>query len=375
MGQGCLRFDDVFLLLMLRIPSIPIDAAGRVHYYIFYKSEFLNMHTNQTVGYPSNRSSTFTEYDQLNFAEAVAAGLSRRPKSLPPAYHYDDEGSRLFKRITDLPEYYVTRCECDALERNKVTIADLLGNGPMNLIEFGPGDGSKTRSVIEYLLERKVAFRYVPIDISGLALDQLAADFRIRYPALEVHCIAADYVAGIQWLSRQKARKNMAFFLGSNIGNFPPAEGRLFLRRLRNSLNRGDMLIIGFDLRKEIDVIYRAYNDSKNVTAEFNLNMLRRINRELNGEFDLSQFRYKGTYCTENHCVQSYLVSLASQDVYVGKIDRWFHFEPQESIHTENSYKYRESDIEQLAAKTGFAISEQLYDARRFFVDSVWLVP
>lgn len=330
------------------------------------------MHTNPTVSEPSSRKTSSEQHNKQNFAKDVSVGLSKNPKSLPPAYHYDDEGSRLFKRITELPEYYVTRCERDALERNKVTISDLLGVGPMNLVEFGPGDGSKIRTVIEYLLGRNVELRYVPIDISGLALDQLAADYRIRYPDLDVHCMIADYIAGIQWLNSQRDRKNVVFFLGSNIGNLAPAEGRSFLRRLRSSLNRNDMLIIGFDLRKETDIIHRAYNDSENVTAEFNLNMLRRINRELDGEFDLDQFRYVGTYKTDSHCVKSYLISLASQDVYVGKIDRWFHFEPQESIHTENSYKYRESDIEQLAVDTGFAVSEHLYDARRFFVDSVW---
>ncbi len=333
------------------------------------------MQTNPTVGSPANSVSTAADYDKQNFAKEVLAGLSQSPKSLPSEYHYDDEGSRLFKRITELPEYYLTRCECDALERNKVTIVDLLGGGPMNLVEFGPGDGSKIRTLIEHLFDRKAEFRYVPIDISGLALDQLAADFRIRYPDLRVHCIAADYIAGIRWLTRQKGRRNVVFFLGSNIGNLSPAEGRSFLRRLRNSLNRGDTLIIGFDLQKETDIISRAYNDSENVTADFNLNMLRRINRELDGEFDLTQFRYQGTYNAASHCVKSYLFSLSSQDVYVGKIDCWFHFEPQESIHTENSYKYRESDIEQLARDTGFAVSEHLYDARRFFIDSVWIVP
>jgi dimethylhistidine N-methyltransferase len=300
--------------------------------------------------------------------------LSERRKSIPSIYHYDAEGSRLFKAITELPEYYLTRCEIDTLDRNKERIADYADGGPLNLIEFGPGDGSKARLLIQYLVKRNVDFQYVPIDISGAALETLVGDFAQHFPSVEVNCLVADYFSGIKWLNHHHRRRNLVLFLGSNIGNFNQGQARMFLRNLWISLNSGDVVLIGFDLKKEIDLLLKAYNDSAGITAEFNLNVLRRMNRELSAEFDVSKFRFLGTYDVFSGAVESYLISHDEQDVPIEAVGRSFRFRRWEPIHTEYSYKYYESDIENLAVETGYVVKDHLYDSHRYFVDSVWEV-
>ncbi len=308
------------------------------------------------------------------FARDVKAGLSAEQKYIPAAYHYDAEGSRLFNKITELPEYYLTRCEIDALESNKEQIAATLDGSATNLIEFGPGDGSKTRTLISYFHEQGLDVRYVAVDISRAALEELDGDYQRRFPDLPVHCLLADYASSLQWLNDHCRQKNLVLFLGSSIGNFRTDEARSFLLNLKRDLTGDDRLIIGFDLDKEADLIHNAYNDSENVTADFNLNILERINRDLEGDFDTSKFRYEGRYESKARVVKSYLVSLEDQHVAIDALGCNFHFREGEAIHTEDSYKYRESDIEHLAAETGFEVTTHLYDARRYFVDSVWEV-
>ena len=308
------------------------------------------------------------------FALDILTGLSEPRKSIPSIYHYDAEGSRLFNKITELPEYYLTRCEIETLKRNIDRIAGYMKSESINLIEFGPGDGNKTRILIEHFLNQGLKFQYIPIDISYSALDELHQAFKKSYPKLELKGLVADYFSGIKWLNNEYDRKNVVLFLGSNIGNFNQAKSKLFLRNLWNHLNDGDIAIIGFDLKKDIDLLLRAYNDSQGVTAEFNLNLLKRINRELAGEFDISNFRFFATYDVFSGAMESYLVSLEKQEVIIGEIGKSFHFDPWEPIHTEYSYKYLESDILDLAKDTGFILKENLYDEEKYFVNSVWEV-
>jgi L-histidine N-alpha-methyltransferase len=308
------------------------------------------------------------------FALDILTGLSEPRKSIPSIYHYDTEGSKLFNRITELPEYYPTRCEMETLERNSDRISAYLEAENINLVEFGPGDGQKTRILIESFLKRKLKFQYIPIDISHSALTDLYEAFRKLYPDLFLEGLVADYFSGIKWLNNKYDRKNVILFLGSNIGNFNQERSKLFLRNLWNHLNDGDIVIIGFDLKKDIDILLRAYNDSQGVTADFNLNLLRRINRELAGEFEISNFRFFATYDVFSGAMESYLVSLEKQEVIIGEIGRSFRFDAWEPIHTEYSYKYLESDIQELASKTGFIVKEHLYDQKKYFVDSVWEV-
>lgn len=308
------------------------------------------------------------------FALDILVGLSGRQKTIPSIYHYDEEGGRLFKRITELPEYYLTRCEADTLTRNKESIAGIMRGDRLNLIEFGPGDGSKTMILIEHLILNRINFQYVPIDICRPILDELALNYSRKYPDLNVDGLEADYFDGLKWLNSHSHNRNLVLFLGSNIGNFTSDEARRFMHHLWICLNDGDIVLIGFDLKKDVKLLLDAYGDSEGVTAEFNLNLLRRINRELGGEFDLSRFGFYRNYDVKSGAMESYLISLEEQVVYIKEIGRSFHFGQLEAIHTEYSYKYSEDDIESLAADTGYVIREHLYDTNRYFVDSIWEV-
>lgn len=317
-------------------------------------------------------ASNFNETD--HFALDVLVGLSETFKKLPSKYLYDDDGSRLFNEITELPEYYLTNCEIETLERNRERIAKYVVDAPFNLVEFGPGSSRKPAILIEHFLERNLEFQYVPIDISHVAIDDTVKELTSVYPELSVRALVSDYFAGIRWLNHRYDRKNLVLFMGSSIGNFTHAEARFFLRNLWNVLKNGDFVLIGFDLKKDIEMFLDAYNDPKGVTAQFNLNILRRINRELDGEFDPAKFRHFGTYDVFTGAMESYLVSLEQQEIFVEGIGRSFSFRPWEPIHTEYSYKYLESDIDMIARETGFVVKEHMYDSRKYFIDSVWEV-
>jgi len=310
-----------------------------------------------------------------NFGLDVLMGLSSSPKHLPSKYFYDEAGSRLFNRITRLSEYYLTGCEQEILNASGGDLAARLTGAPLNLVELGPGEGRKTETIIAALGAHGIRFRYLPIDISRSALERLAESLARRFPGLAIEGLQADYFAGLRWLSRQQdGSRSCVLLLGSNIGNFSRAEARTFLRSLWNSLHDGDLLLIGFDLKKDIDIMLAAYDDAEGVTREFNLNLLHRINRELEGDFAIDRFRFYSTYDVFGGSINSYLVSLTEQSVFIGAIAQRFRFGPWEPIRTEYSYKYLETDIEHLAAETGFRVELQLYDSRHFFADSLWRV-
>lgn len=310
-----------------------------------------------------------------DFAYDVLVGLSERPKRIGSKWFYDDEGSRLFQQIMALEEYYPTACEREILETSKRDFLQAVGDRPFNLIDLGAGDGAKTKVLLSHFAEARARFRYVPIDISEGAMKTLTDDLAKHLPNVEVQGLVAEYADGVHWVGAQDAaRRNVVLFLGSNIGNFDRARARAFLRRLWNAARPDDLLYIGFDLKKDIEVLLRAYNDSEGVTSAFNLNLLRRINRELDGDFDLDKWRHFGTYEVRTGAMESYLVSCEAQVVTVGAIHQRFEFEAWEPIHTEYSYKYHRTDIEQLAADTGFVIETEFEDTRGWFVGSLWRV-
>jgi len=304
----------------------------------------------------------------------VLNGLSRTPKRLNSRYFYDDEGSKLFQKITELPEYYLTGCEFDILRRYKENFRQIMIDVPFNLIELGPGEGQKTDVLLEHFLKNKIEFRYIPIDISEAAMKTLIDILNEQYPDLETEGLVAEYFDGLKWLSSTSLRPSMVLFLGSNLGNFDKSYAKDFLRNLWNALNDGDCAVIGFDLKKDINLMLKAYNDSKGVTREFNLNLLRRINRQLGGNFDLDKFYFYASYDVFTGAMESYLVSKEKQTVLIEEIGQAFDFDAWEPIHTEYSYKFLESDIEELAEETGFVIEKQLYDSKHYFVDSIWRV-
>ncbi|MBS3819038.1 L-histidine N(alpha)-methyltransferase [bacterium] len=308
------------------------------------------------------------------FSSDVLVGLSKNIKRIPSYYFYDRKGSQLFQKIMDLPEYYLTPCEFEILRTKKEEFSRLMKGEPFNLVELGAGDGRKTSILIDHFLKRGLQFKYVPIDISESAMEGLTRFLGKEFPHLEVEGIVAEYFDGIKWLNHLNYRKNLVLFLGSSLGNFDKIQSRVFLHNLWNSLQNGDYVVMGFDLKKEINLMLKAYNDSQGLTSEFNLNLLRRINRELGGNFDLNKFRHYSSYDVFTGAMESYLVSLEKQTVFLETIGQSFTFEEWEPIHTEYSYKYLESDIISLARETGFGIEKQLYDSKKYFVDSIWRV-
>lgn len=308
------------------------------------------------------------------FALEVLVGLSDANKSLPSKYLYDTTGSELFTEITRVPEYYLTNCEREALQLHADEIASLAQDQPFNLVELGAGTGEKTLILLEKFLELGLDFHYIPIDISEGAMKSLTEELKKSLPQVKTGGLVSDYFSGLKWLNNRHQRKNFVMFLGSSIGNFTRHEAKFFLRNVWSCLNHDDNLLIGFDLKKDIELLLSAYNDSQGVTAEFNLNLLRRINNELGGQFDISKFRHYGTYNVLTGAMESFLVSMQPQEVFIEMIGRSFSFGAWEPIHTEYSFKYLEEDIRTLATETGFTIDGFLYDSQRFFTDSVWRV-
>lgn len=308
------------------------------------------------------------------FALDVLMGLSTHPKQISSKYFYDDEGSRLFEAIMRLPEYYPTQCEKEILSTHAARLATAFGDGHFNLAELGSGDGMKTKVLLQALQAKKASFRYLPIDISGAAVEDLLGSLDKEFPDIETEGLVGDYFEGLHWLAKSHPGRTVVLFLGSNIGNFSRAESRVFLHSLWNALDDGDRVLFGFDLKKDIDIMLDAYNDSQGVTRDFNLNLLTRINRELGGDFAVDQFRFFSTYDVFGGSMTSYLVSQVKQEVFIEAIGQRFEFKPWEPIRTEFSYKYLESDIKSLAADTNYRVVEQFYDSRRYFTSSLWQV-
>ncbi len=317
---------------------------------------------------------TTAESPLAEFALDVLTGLSERPKRLSSRWFYDDEGSRLFQKIMGLDEYYPTDLERWIFDNHGVDIASNFAGRTLDVVDLGAGDGSKTFVLIEHLQNAGVTIRYVPIDISEGAMASLYGIAAERMPGLEVAGIVGDYVAGLRWLSAQDKRERLVLFLGSNIGNFDKPRARAFLRRIWSGLQQGDHLLTGFDLKKDIDVLLNAYNDSHGVTGAFNLNLLQRINRELGGNFDLEQWRHFGTYNVFTGAMESYLMSLSKQEVNIEALRTTFTFQSWEPIHTEYSYKYLVDDIEDLAEVCGFDGIERYADPKGWFTDALWTV-
>lgn len=307
-------------------------------------------------------------------AEDVLVGLSETPKRLSSRFFYDGVGSDLFQSITDLEEYYPTRVEYEILETHAASLLQRFSGDALNLIDLGAGDGRKTRVVLEKAIEMGLDIRYVPIDISADSMRGLVDSMGARFPTLPIHGLVGEYTQAVRWLGHQGDRRNLLLFLGSNIGNFNKAQARAFLRRLWMALNPDDRVLVGFDLKKDIELLLAAYNDREGVTARFNLNLLSRINRELDADFNVSDFRHFSTYNVFSGAMESYLVSMREQTVRIGALHSTARFAPWEPIHTEYSYKYLPSDIAALARHSGFAEEERFLDTKGWFCDALWRV-
>jgi len=319
----------------------------------------------------TQRQSNETKW-QNKLLSDVLKGLSATPKCLPSKYFYDDEGSRLFQKIMALPEYYLTRAEIEILNRYREDIAQCVANQPFTLIELGAGDGTKTSILIESILKVQPHCRYVPIDISTHAIELLTQSLAKQFPTLPVQGIADEYARALGHLHTLTPQRKVVLFLGSNIGNFTKQQARTFLKTVRRKLQPGDWLLIGFDLKKDIPTLIRAYSDTAGVTREFNFNLLRRLNRELQATFDLSTFEHYATYNPILGAMESYLVSKKAQTVCIKAAGRTITFDAFEPIHTEYSFKYSEREVENFATTAGFESVKNFYDQKRQFVDALW---
>jgi len=292
----------------------------------------------------------------------IQAGLSQQSKSISPKFFYDDAGSKLFDAICELHEYYLTRTELGIMLANIAEIAKLIGERA-SLIEFGSGSSRKTLVLLEHLRELAV---YVPVDISREHLLQTAENIRADYPAIEVLPVAADFTKPFQLPSpRVMPLRNIIYFPGSTIGNFSADAGLELLKVMHHEAGEDGALLIGVDLQKDVAVLERAYNDSEGVTAQFNLNVLRRLNREFGGTFDLQGFRHRAIYNEDAGRIEMYLDSVRNQTAEVG--GKTFSFAEGEAINTEHSYKYTLEGFAGMALAAGFQIVKVWMDAERLF--------
>ncbi|KUJ52820.1 L-histidine N(alpha)-methyltransferase [Chryseobacterium sp. JAH] len=308
------------------------------------------------------------------FLADVLEGLQSSPKKLHSKYFYDEAGDRLFQQIMDMPEYYLTDCELDIFKNRTENLAKsiLIDSEAFDLIELGAGDAIKSSFLLEHLTKKNIDFTYMPIDISGHILDELNEKFSRDLPAMEVITLEGDYFDMLDKAMTISQRRKVVLFLGGNIGNMDMEESYHFCRELRRKLNRGDILLIGFDLKKNPQTILDAYNDEAGITSSFNLNLLIRMNRELEADFDVLNFQHYQTYDPISGACKSYLVSLTEQNVHIGS--QIFRFEENELIDMEISQKFSLEDISKLARDSKFHVIDEIADSKNWFVDSIWQV-
>ena len=295
------------------------------------------------------------------FGRALRAGLRAMPKQISPKFFYDERGSQLFDQICELPEYYPTRTEFSILEHNAAAIAEQIGPRA-EIIEFGAGSLTKVRVLLDAL---DAPQRFLPIDISGDHLESAADELRLDFPDLDVEAIAGDYTRSLELPDRAaNAGRRVGFFPGSTIGNFTPEEALAFLKRAARLLHGGGLLI-GVDLVKSPTILHAAYNDAQGVTAAFNMNLLRRANRELGTDFDLDGFEHYAFYNPTLRRIEMHLVSRRDQTVQLG--EERFEFREGETMHTESSHKFTNHGLARLAAEAGFGAGKCWTDPERLF--------
>jgi dimethylhistidine N-methyltransferase len=294
------------------------------------------------------------------FARDLVAGLANRPHRISPKYFYDVEGSRLFDRICELPEYYPTRTELQILQQRAPEIAALAGRGA-EIVEFGAGSLRKVRLLLQAF---EAPARYLPIDISGEHLRDAAGILRSEFAGLDVQPVVADYTQALALPPAHGNGRRIGFFPGSTIGNFTPEEALVFLQRAADVL-RGGALLLGADLVKDPHVLHAAYNDAQGVTAAFNLNLLARANRELGANFMLPQFAHYAFYNAPCQRIEMHLVSRVKQQVELA--GQRFVLDEGESLHTENSHKFTIEGLRALAQRAGFRPGPVWTDPARLF--------
>lgn len=310
----------------------------------------------------------------FEFKKEVLQGLSNSSKHLNPKYFYDQKGDALFQRIMALPEYYPTSCELDIFKNNTAELAGLIApdDSPFDIIELGAGDAMKSKYLLQHLVEDGKDFTYMPIDISSNILNVLENTLNKELPTLKIEILVGEYFSMLAKAASLSSRPKVILFLGGNIGNMEFEGVNTFCNQLYNSLSSGDKLLIGFDLKKNPHIILNAYNDVSGITAKFNLNLLTRMNRELDADFILEQFQHYQMYDPVSGACRSFLVSLIKQRVSIGETT--IYFEEDEVIHMEISQKFSLNEIYNLAKEGGFKTTGMILDSKKWFVNTIWQV-
>jgi len=308
------------------------------------------------------------------FYNDVVAGLQSTPKRLNSMYFYDANGDKLFQDLMACDEYYPTNCELEIFTEQTAELckAMIAGGDAFDLIELGAGDAMKSTFLLKYLLEQKVGFTYLPIDISSNVISYLNATLPVTLPGIKITGLNGEYFDMLKKAASLSKRRKVVLFLGSNIGNMPVSDAENFCKELRKNLAPGDMALIGVDLKKNPKTILAAYNDQEGITKRFNLNLLERINRELNADFNVTQFDHYPMYDPETGACKSYLVSMVDQQVKInGK--ECIHFFKDEYIYMEISQKYSVMQTNQMASTSGFKPLNIFFDSKKWFIDAIWL--
>jgi dimethylhistidine N-methyltransferase len=300
-----------------------------------------------------------------DYAAEVVHGLSSRPKTLPCKLFYDARGSALFEEITRLPEYYPTRVELQILQDNSREIARAMGS-PVSIIELGAGTATKTGTLLRAFARRQMRVKYFPVDISPAALAEAKKRIREACPGALVRPVVADFSNGFNFLTSIPGRK-LVLYLGSSIGNFDWSDATGMLRKVHEHLSPGDALLLGTDMVKSPEILVPAYDDAQGVTSEFDKNILVRLNRELDGDFDLPSFRHVAEWNPMRSRMEIYLESLRAQAVTLRMAGMKVKFDAGERIHTENSYKYTLQMVESMLCVSGFKLERSWFDRREWF--------
>ncbi|TQD39796.1 L-histidine N(alpha)-methyltransferase [Haloflavibacter putidus] len=311
---------------------------------------------------------------RTQFETDVEKGLSASPKYLSSKYIYDKKGDKLFQQIMNLPEYYLTNCEFNILEKHQDLITQYFkADTGFDFIELGAGDGKKTKILLRNLVQQKLNFKYLPIDISQHILDDLEYSLKTEIPDLEIETLQGTYFKVLENLKSYVTRKKVIIVLGSNIGNLEHQRAVEFLKNIQLAMNPRDMLFMGFDQKKDPQTILDAYNDPQGITAAFNKNLLARINTELGGNFDLDNFKHWETYNPQTGTAKSFLVSTKEQRVFIEAFSKEFNFKPWETIHCEISQKYDNEVVEWLAGEAGLKIKEFFTDDNKYYRNYIFV--
>ena len=302
---------------------------------------------------------------EKSFAEEIFYSLNQNSKFINPKFFYDKKGSDLFESICLLPEYYPTRTEVSILKKLKHDLPSYLDEN-INLVELGSGASVKTRLILDIFTKLQPKIEYFPIDISEIlteSSEQLLED----YDTLHITGIIDTYEGGLEFLKSYDDKKNLILFLGSSFGNFTPDDGKLFLEKIFSTMKFGDLFLIGLDLVKDKNILESAYDDSQGITAKFNLNVLSRINDELDADFDIDNFSHYSFYNENDQRIEMNLKSLVPQSIIIGKSNLSLNLDKGELIHTEYSHKYRVSQIKKLLSDVGFEFKNMWLDDEKHF--------